>query len=269
MTAELISTHLSLIQFALAAVLNLPLLGSSRLASKIFPTASTFFYVSASSLLVFSLFVKYTEVSLLSSKLELSFVVAIAWLGFLALRYLKLPIFHIFLAPVITCLLLVHLTLDWRRSHASTNSFFENPFLACHIAGAVAGEILAVLAALISLAYLGQRRLLKEKRLVHLIRHLPALDFLENLLIIALGAGFLFLSVALLSGAIFLYQAPSWHYPVLVVKLVWALGVWLLYFAALFSRLLFNVSNKRLAQLSVWGFILLVGAYFGFIFHGP
>ncbi len=269
MTADLIATHLSLIQFALAAVLNLPLLGSYRLASKFFPAASSFFYISASSLLVFSLFAKYFEASSLPSMLELSFVVVVAWLGFFALRYLKIPRIQVVLAPIMTFLLLLHLSLDWLRPHASSENFLANPFLACHIAGAVAGQFLAVIAAVISLVYLGQHRLLKEKRLAHVMRHLPALDLLENLLIITLGAGFLFLSVALLSGGIFLYQAPSWHHPVLVVKLIWALGVWLLYFAALFSRLIFNVSNKRLAQLSVWGFILLIGAYFGFIFHEP
>lgn len=143
---------------------------------------------------------------------------------------------------------------------------FESTFLTCHIAGAIAGEGLAVVAAIIAVLYLVQNRFLKEKRFFHLLNKVPALDVLDKTLIIALAAGFLFLSIALISGAIFLLHGNAENLSKFTVKLIWALSVWIWYFAAIFSRTLLHFSTKKLAQMSLIGFCLLVGAYFGFIF---
>lgn len=143
---------------------------------------------------------------------------------------------------------------------------FEKIFLACHIAGAVAGEVLAIVAAVVAVFYLVQHRVLKEKRFVHLMHKVPALDTLDKILIVALGAGFLFLSIALVSGAIFLLHGSAENLSKFTAKLIWALSVWLWYFTAIFSRTVLHYSTKKLAQMSLLGFCLLVGAYFGFIF---
>ncbi|MBI2601703.1 MAG: cytochrome c biogenesis protein CcsA [Deltaproteobacteria bacterium] len=139
-------------------------------------------------------------------------------------------------------------------------------FLICHIIGALAGELFAVLAAVLSFLYLVQVRLLKERRLDRLMFNLPALDVLERLLFISLGTGFFFLSLALLSGSIIFWQEGMQN-SALVGKLIWALVVWSWYLIALLSRFSWKVSRKTTARMSLWGFCLLGGAYFGFIFR--
>ena len=187
-----------------------------------------------------------------------------AWLGLFSLRRVSLPQVQASISPLIMLLLAIHLGLEWSR--AQFEQSLGSAYLACHITGAIAGEILAVCAAVIALFYLVQRRFLKEKRFAKLMLKIPALDLLDNLLVVTLGAGFLFLSVALLSGTVFLWHLEAQNKAALTVKLVWALTVWIWYFAALFSRVALQFSTKKLARMSLMGFILLVGAYFGFIF---
>ncbi len=265
MQIEILATHFSLVQLALASALKLPLLGKKTASENVLQRLSYVLLVIACFCLTFSFFFQWHENQILSVSLrELGFVVVFAWLGAFSLTFIRLASFRILVAPLVTTVLGVHLVLDaWRIQEQKG---LESVFLACHIAGALSGEVLAVVAAVISFLYLGQHHLLKEKRFVHLMNRLPALDLLDESLIASLGAGFLFLSIALLSGGIFLSYSTADHIPKLTAKLIWALSVWFWYLLALFSRLGLHVSTKTLAQMSLLGFCLLVSAYFGFIF---
>lgn len=138
-------------------------------------------------------------------------------------------------------------------------------FYTCHIASAIAGQLFAVFAAVLSLLYLAQVRILKEKKLGRLMFKLPALDALEHLLFVSLGAGFFFLTIALPTGVVF-FWLEEMRNSVLVGKLIWALAVWVWYLVALLSRFSWKLSRKTSARMSLWGFCLLGGAYFGLFF---
>ena len=65
-------------------------------------------------------------------------------------------------------------------------------FLACHIIGATLGQLLALLACVVAVLYLQQRKILKNKNFQQLSPRLPALDLLEKLLLRSLWGGLYF-----------------------------------------------------------------------------
>lgn len=138
-------------------------------------------------------------------------------------------------------------------------------FLASHIIGATIGQMLALVASIVAVIYLWQRQVLKKKQFSHLSSQVPALDWLENILITCLWTGFLFISMALLSGAYYF-----WYYgvnsPNAIHKIIWASIVWLWYFVTLLMKRVFAQPSRRIAQMSLVGFMLLGVAVFGTLF---
>ena len=86
---------------------------------------------------------------------------------------------------------------------------------------------------------------------------------LGKALTVSLWGGFALLTFGLLSGAWFtqLYT-PS---PELRLgwKIAWAVLVWIWYLATLLAKNVFNRPSKRIAQMSLAGFMLLAMTYFG------
>jgi ABC-type uncharacterized transport system permease subunit len=261
---ELVTTHFAWVLLALASSLRLPLFIREASTGSALQKLSYRFLLCAAFCLSFSLFAKAWVKGLNEpSVYELIFTVFLVWGAVVALRLrvFSLYSFHWISVPLVTLVLAVHLIRDISRNPSSVSNY-----LVCHIAGAVSGELLAIVAAIIAMLYLGQHRVLKTKHFVDLRSKVPALDLLDEFLIIALGAGFLFLSIALLSGAIFLFQSDSSEMHKWNVKLIWALTVWIWYLLALVLRLVLQVPTKRVAQMSLLGFCFLVVTYFGFLF---
>ncbi|MCB9228894.1 MAG: cytochrome c biogenesis protein CcsA [Deltaproteobacteria bacterium] len=140
-------------------------------------------------------------------------------------------------------------------------------YLAFHIAGATMGQLLALLASLVAVLYLWQQRLLKKKLLEQLTSRIPALDLLETILIAVLWAGFFFLTAALISGAVYFCWYFDGSMQIYGRKITWALTVWSCYFLALLARHWFHVPFKRIAQISLIGFCLLLITFFGLSFY--
>lgn len=132
-----------------------------------------------------------------------------------------------------------------------------------HISSAIAGELIAILASLISLLFLFQHRLLKLKKITILLARLPSLEKLEVCLSRLLRTGFVLLSLSLASGFFILYElwpkAPDNY------KILWAISVWIWYLIVFILKICYK---KRLftAQMSLLGCILLSTALFGYIF---
>lgn len=150
---------------------------------------------------------------------------------------------------------------------AGSHYFERQKFVAFHLAAAILGQGFALGACIVAALYLWQRRALKARLLNQLATRIPALDQMENILVACLWTGFLCLSTALVSGWLVLFPFNSgllwWNY---FEKLVWAISVWMWYCLALVGRILVRLSGKRLAQMSVGGFVLLSFAFFGFLF---
>jgi ABC-type uncharacterized transport system permease subunit len=93
--------------------------------------------------------------------------------------------------------------------------------------------------------------------------NIPAIDKLGGLLGKSLWSGFVFLTLGLLSGALYTQLNGAMQQLHLEFKVIWAICVWIWYLATLLAKNIFNRPSKRIAQMSLAGFLLLAISYFG------
>lgn len=115
------------------------------------------------------------------------------------------------------------------------------------------------LAFVTSVMYLLQERQLKTKALGRLLERLPSLESLDRMTVLCTGLGFVFYTLALVAAAIGWKtdgRPPGeWlRTPVGVVSAV----TWLLYLCAVNARLLPPLRGKKLAYLTILGFVLVL-----------
>jgi ABC-type uncharacterized transport system permease subunit len=92
------------------------------------------------------------------------------------------------------------------------------------------------------------------------MRSLPPLQVMEQFLFEIIGAGFLLLTVSLMTGLIFVHDLFTQH---LVHKTVLSLSAWLIFGLLLFGKLFYGWRGKIAIRWTLIGFILLLLAYFG------
>ncbi|MDB4222583.1 cytochrome c biogenesis protein CcsA [Granulosicoccus sp.] len=146
-------------------------------------------------------------------------------------------------------------------SHSATgNSQIVGGAIQIHVfLSLVAYSVLALAAAQAVLVSI-QRRYLSKHKPGGFIRALPALDRTEGLLFTLLIAGFILLSLSLLSGFFYLEDMFAQH---LVHKTVLSCLGWTIFAVLLFGRWQFGWRGKKAVQWTLAGFALLVLAYFG------
>ena len=142
----------------------------------------------------------------------------------------------------------------------------KHAFLVFHIVGALMGQVFALGASLAAILYLWQQRALKQKLLGELTARMPSLEALAKVLMACLWSGFLFLSAALVSGAVYLDFSPTTSQMQQTAKLVWSIGVWAWYSLTLSARYVLRWPTRRIAQMGLGGLVLLALASFGFSF---
>jgi len=136
-------------------------------------------------------------------------------------------------------------------------------WLPVHVTLAFAGEALLVLAATVSLVYLFQESRLKTHRpLLAGPGGMPSLEKLDRINYRLLGWGFLLLTLAILSGALWAEHTwgKFWSWE---PRELWSLITWLLYAALLESRLTVGWRGRRAATLTIVVFAVLVGSFVG------
>lgn len=116
------------------------------------------------------------------------------------------------------------------------------------------------LAALVAVMLWWQERALRRRQLASLLRAFPPLTQLEALLFRLIGAGFALLTLALLSGAVFVQNLFAQH---LVHKTVLSLLAWTTFGALLFGRLRYGWRGRRAVRLTLTAMVLLGLAFFG------
>jgi len=92
------------------------------------------------------------------------------------------------------------------------------------------------------------------------IRALPPLAVMETLLFQMIGAGFVLLTLALVSGALFLEDIFAQH---LVHKTTLSIIAWILFGVLLWGRWRFGWRGRTAIRWTIGGFIFLMLAYFG------
>lgn len=108
------------------------------------------------------------------------------------------------------------------------------------------------------LAYQDQH--LRNRRPGGLVRLLPPLQVMEGMLFQMLGLGFMLLSIALITGAMFLEDIFAQH---LVHKTTLSIAAWLVFATLLFGRWRYGWRGRTALRWTLGGFIALLLAYFG------
>lgn len=129
-----------------------------------------------------------------------------------------------------------------------------------HILLSVLAYSLLVIAVLQALLLAVQDRQLRNRHPGGLIRALPPLATMETLLIQLIGAGFVLLSLALLTGFFFLEDIFAQH---LVHKTVLSLIAWAVFATLLWGRWKFGWRGRTVVRWTLGGFAFLALAYFG------
>jgi ABC-type uncharacterized transport system permease subunit len=101
---------------------------------------------------------------------------------------------------------------------------------------------------------------LKRHHLNPLVRSLPPLEVLEALLFKTIAAGFVLLTVSLLSGIMFINDIFAQH---LVHKTILSIMAWLVFGILLWGRWRFGWRGSLAVRLTLAGIILLILSYFG------
>lgn len=117
-------------------------------------------------------------------------------------------------------------------------------------------SIAAVLAILLAI----QERALRHRQFGPWLRALPPLTLTETLLFRLIGAGFLLLTLTLLTGALFVGDLFGQH---LIHKTVLSIIAWLVFGALLFGRWRYGWRGRSAVNLTLIGMGVLLLAFFG------
>jgi cytochrome c-type biogenesis protein CcsB len=190
----------------------------------------------------------------------------LAWLTAIAALVLivrwRLAVIGAFIAPLVFLASTIAALTMHERSFRMPAAL-RSAWLPVHVTLAFAGFALFVLAAGVSVVYLAYERRLKTKRLSgRTDDHTPSLEKLDRINYRLLVLGFLMLSLAIVSGA--LWADATWgHFWSWEPQESWSLIVWLMYAALLESRLTAGWRGRRVAALTLVVFTVLIGSFVG------
>ena len=242
-------TSLSIVclgSFLLAAGFLLAGFQSTRLALMATRAGQSAFVIGtiALSILVFGLFQNFSGETSDHMTAEV-FAAALAWVSIATWLRWRMQLIGAFTAPVISLTLLLDI-------------FFGSEL--------IIGQVFAIAACGASLMLLWQQRKLKSRQLNSLPIKFPALDTLGQALGIFLWLGFSFITLSLLSGAIYTVVGHLVLGISLKLKVIWALMVWVWYLGILVLRHVLHYRPQKIARMSLMGFVLMALSWFGFAF---
>ncbi len=129
-----------------------------------------------------------------------------------------------------------------------------------HVFLAIVAYSVFAIAAVQALLLAYQDRQLRRKRLGGLIRTLPPLQTMETLLFQMLWLGFFLLSLAIVSGMMFLDDMFAQH---VAHKTILSITAWLIFAVLLWGRWRFGWRGRVAVRWVLIGFVALMLAYFG------
>jgi ABC-type uncharacterized transport system permease subunit len=143
------------------------------------------------------------------------------------------------------------------RSYAEATAGWE---LTAHILLSMAAAALLFAAAVTAILLVFLDRRLRARRVADLSSGLPPLDALEKIMFRLVAAGFGFLTLALITGFVFVTNLFTQN---LVQKTVLSLIAWLIFGVLLIGRLRFGWRGRSAVRWTLSGFAVLAVAYFG------
>lgn len=169
----------------------------------------------------------------------------------------KLPKAHpgMIIYPVVALSLILKTSLP-----SEQGSTLANPALEWHILLSLAAYSLFTLAALQAIVLAVQDKQLRQRHLAGLIRKLPPLQSMELGLFQLITAGFIFLTIGLFTGLLFIEDIFAQH---LIHKTVLSLIAWCVFATLLWGRKQHGWRGKTATKWTLIGFSFLALAYFG------
>ncbi len=164
------------------------------------------------------------------------------------------------LAIVVLPAAAISLGLDQIIRHDAIIAIPGHGGLQIHILISLLAYSLLTIAALQAILLAIQNRHLHNRHPGGLIRALPPLQLMENLLFQLISVGFILLSLALISGFLFLEDIFAQH---LVHKTTLSVGAWLVFATLLWGRWQFGWRGRTAVRWTLWGGFFLMLAYFG------
>jgi len=136
----------------------------------------------------------------------------------------------------------------------------KSNWLIAHVMTCFLGYAAFAIAFGISLMYLLKQGDKKGKS--YLLSHFPEPAFLDNLTHQMVTFGFLFLSIGIITGAVWANSAwgSYWSWD---PKETWSLITWFIYATLLHARMMRGWHGKRIAYVSIIGFLAVMFTYFG------
>jgi ABC-type uncharacterized transport system permease subunit len=132
--------------------------------------------------------------------------------------------------------------------------------LTSHILLSMGATALLFAAAVTAMLLVTLDRRLRARRIADLPTLLPPLDALERVMFRLIAAGFILLTLALLTGFIFVTDLLGQH---LIHKTVFSIAAWVLFGMLLFGRTRYGWRGRSAVRWTLSGFGTLVVAYFG------
>ena len=136
----------------------------------------------------------------------------------------------------------------------------KSNWLIAHVITCFLGYAAFAVAFGISIMYLFKQRDVQETS--HLLSHFPKTQVLDELNHQMIMFGFLFLSIGIITGSVWANSAwgSYWSWD---PKETWSLITWFIYATLLHARMMRGWYGKRIAYLSIIGFMAVLFTYFG------
>ena len=172
----------------------------------------------------------------------------------------KLMVLGSFIAPLAACLMIVSSAMPGVEVHVKP--MFKSLWLTVHVAASFLGNGMFAVTFIAAIMYLIQERHIKSKKFGSLYSRLPALEVLDSISYHSLMYGFPFLTVGMITGAIYAQQALGsyWRWD---PKEVWSLITWLFYAVLLHQRLTVGWRGRRAAFMAILAFLVLCFTFIG------
>jgi cytochrome c-type biogenesis protein CcsB len=172
----------------------------------------------------------------------------------------RLMVLGSFIAPLAACLMIISSTIPGAEVHIKP--IFRSAWLTIHVGTIFVGNGLFAMTFVAAIMYLIQESQIKNKRLGSLYSRLPSLETLDAINYYALMYGFPFLTMGMISGAIYAQYALGsyWRWD---PKEVWSLITWLFYAALLHERLAVGWRGRRAAIMTIAAFLILIFTFVG------
>ena len=199
-----------------------------------------------------------SEQGLLLSMFNVANLITFSITGCVLLCLTRISV-HILLLPLLSLSATTVLCAQF-MPHGNLAPINEAPGILAHILLSILAYGMITIAVFQSLILLIQDQQLRKRPVSTLIKHFPPLQSMESLLFGFLWAGWLLLSLSLVSGWLFLDNLFAQH---LVHKTILSCIAWLVFAILLWGRHQLGWRGHKAIRWTVAGFLLLMLAYFG------